>query len=271
MTTSTSPNDPPPQAGEADDPILNAPAAARFFAALDAGIAHLGLSLPPTAPNAFFVYAEQLLQTNRHTNLTRITAPDEVAVKHFVDSVSVLVACPALPPGARVADIGTGAGFPGLPLAIVRPDLSVTLVDALAKRLRFLESVIENLGLGNVTLVHGRAEDVGREAAHRERYDLVVARAVAALPTLLEWCAPLVRVGGRFLALKSGDMDDELAAAANAARLLNVRLVRDLALTLPPVGDDPAAPARRLLLYEKLAPTPAHLPRRPAEIKAKPL
>lgn len=252
-------------------PILDGESAARFLSALETGSAHLNLSLPPGAPDAFLAYAEELLQTNRHTNLTRITAPDEVAVKHFVDSLSVLVACPNLPPGARVADIGTGAGFPGLPLAIVRPDLNVALVDALAKRLRFLEGAAQVLGLNNVSLVHARAEDVGREAAHRERFDLVVARAVAALPTLLEWCAPLVRVGGQFLALKSVNADDELAASANAARVLGVRLVRDLPLSLPLAGDDPVPPARRLLLYEKSGPTPARYPRRPGEIKAKPL
>ncbi len=254
-----------------DAPVLDSEAAAHFRFALETGITHLGVSLPPGAADAFLVFAERLLQTNRHTNLTRITVPDEVAVKHFVDSLSVLVACPDLPPGARVADIGTGAGFPGLPLALARPDLNVVLVDALAKRLRFLESVTQVLGRGDVVLVHARAEDVGRESTHRERFDLVVARAVAVLPTLLEWCAPLVRIGGRFLALKSALVDDELAASTSAASILGVRLVRDLPVTLPPVGGDPLPCARRLLLFEKTRATPPRYPRRTSEIKTKPL
>lgn len=252
-------------------PVLDAQGRAAFTRALEGAAAHLNLALPPGASDAFLVHAERLLHTNRHTNLTRITAPAEVAVKHFADSLSVLVACSDLAPGARMADIGTGAGFPGLPLKIVRPDLFLTLVDALGKRLKFLAGVVDELHLAHVSLVHARAEDAGRDPACRERFDLVVARAVAALPTLLEWCAPLARVGGRFVAMKSGDVDDELAASANAAHLLGLRLMRDVSLTLPPAGDDAAPSGRRLLVWEKQRPTPARFPRRPAEIKAKPL
>jgi 16S rRNA (guanine527-N7)-methyltransferase len=180
-----------------------------------------------------------------------------------------------------VADVGTGAGFPGLPLAIVRPDVHVTLMDALNKRLAFLADATGELDVTNVTLVHARAEDAGRDPAHRDRYDLVVARAVAGLPTLLEWCGPLVRApGGRFVAMKSAGIDDELAASSPAAQALHLRLTRDVPLTLaPPVnanegetGSDDGEPlGRRLLVWEKTRPTPARYPRRAAEIKARPL
>lgn len=254
---------------------------ARLFAeVLRDGAAQVGVPLPEERIDACRRYASLMLATNEHTNLTRIVAPAEVAVKHFVDSLTVLLAVPDLAEGARIADVGTGAGFPGLALKIARPDLRVTLLDSLGKRLTFLGEVVAELGLKDVALVHARAEDAGRAPAHRDAYDLVTARAVAALPTLLEWCGPLVRVGGRFVAMKSAAADEELAAGANAARVLHLRPAgarHNLALTLPAVpavpgggGDEPPA-ARRLLTYEKTAPTPKPYPRRPAEIKAKPL
>ena len=245
----------------------------RFLETLRRGAEQLGLILPPEALPAFLHHAERLLEANQRTNLTRITGPAPVAVKHFLDSLTVLVACPDLADGARVADVGTGAGFPGLPLNVVRPDFRLTLLDSLAKRLTFLEAVVRDLGLSGVSLAHARAEDAGRDPAHRDHYDLVTARAVAALPILLEWCGPLVRPpAGRFVALKSGNVDDELAASRTAANALNLRLVRDLPLTLPAADPDEPEPLhRRLLVWQKLRPTPPRFPRRPADIKARPL
>lgn len=249
---------------------------ARLFAeVLRDGAAQIGVPLSEERIDACRRYTALMLATNEHTNLTRIVAPAEVAVKHFVDSLTVLAAVPDLAEGARIADVGTGAGFPGLALKIARPDLRVTLLDSLGKRLTFLGEVVAELGLKDVALVHARAEDAGRDPAHRDAYGLVTARAVAALPTLLEWCGPLVRVGGRFVAMKSGAADEELAAAADAARALNLRPAgrrHDTAVTLPAVpGSDEEPPARRLLTYEKAGQTPKVYPRRPAEIKAKPL
>jgi len=245
---------------------------ALFRSALEAGIATLGLSLSAAEIEACSRYKDLLLATNEHTNLTRITAPADVAVKHFVDSLTVLSAVPNLAPKATLLDVGTGAGFPGLVLKIVRPELRVTLMDSLAKRLTFLGEVIEALGLEQVTLVHARAEDAGRDPAHRDRYDLVTARAVAALPTLLEWCTPFVRPSsGRFVAMKAANVDVELAAAESASFLLHARLEADLPLELPTVPGDTEVSSRRLLVYRKSRPTPALYPRRPAEIKAKPL
>ena len=235
------------------------------------GAEGLGIPLPPEAEPSFLRYAEMLVAANARTNLTRIVDPAGIAVRHFLDSLTVLLAYPDLSEGARLADIGTGAGVPGLPLKIVRPDLDLTLIDSLGKRLTFLDEVVRELGLAPVTLVHARAEDAGRDPVHRERYDLVTARAVATLPILLEWCAPLVRVGGRFVALKSADMDAERDAARNALPILGVRLVRDLSLALPPETPDGEPQGRRVLVYERTRPTPPRFPRRPAEIKAKPL
>ena len=172
---------------------------------------------------------------------------------------------------STLADVGTGAGFPGLALAIARPDLRVTLIDSLGKRLTFLREVAEDLGLAaRITLVHARAEDTGRDPAHRDRYDLVVARAVAALPILLEWCGPLARVGGRFVAMKAHGVDAERAAGDVAAATLGLSLESDTALILPALLDEEAA-ERRLLVYRKKKPTFARYPRRSVEIKSKPL
>lgn len=242
-----------------------------FLQTLRAGAAALDIPLTDEHRDAFLRYAAHMLRVNAHTNLTRITAPEAMAVRHFLDALTVLRACPDLAEGATLADVGTGAGFPGVPLKIVRPDLRLTLIDSLGKRLAFLADLADALGLTDVTRVHARAEESGRDPARRDRYDLVTARAVAALPTLLEWCLPLVRVGGRFVAMKSDQVDDELAAAAGALRVLNARLVADHALVLPATGEDAEPLRRRLLVFEKTRPTPPRYPRRPAEIKQKPL
>ncbi len=242
-----------------------------FITVLRDGAARLGITLPEAAAASFMRHARRMLEFNAHTNLTRITDPAEVAVKHFLDSLTLLLACPDIPARARVADIGTGAGFPGLPLKVLRPDLRIVLADSLNKRLAFLAEVARELDLADISLVHARAEDMGRDPAHRDGFDLVTARAVAALPTLLEWCAPLVRVGGRFVAMKTAGAEEERTAAEKAMRALNVCLAQDLSLSLPPTGEDAAPSVRRLLVFEKHAPTPPRYPRRPAEIKAKPL
>ncbi|MBC8142826.1 MAG: 16S rRNA (guanine(527)-N(7))-methyltransferase RsmG [Armatimonadetes bacterium] len=244
---------------------------AAFVETLTSATVAVGVPLTPEQTAQCVTYARLLLETNAHTNLTRITESREMAVKHFADSLTVLA---AFPPGmgASVCDVGTGAGFPGVVLKIARPDLQLTLLDSLKKRLTFLDSVCAALHLQDVATVHANAVDAGRDPALRDRFDVVTARAVAALPVLLEWCAPLVKSGKRFVAQKSGNVDDELAASVDAAYALNVRLVDDRALTLPaiPGSDEPPA-TRRVLLYEKVAATPKGFPRLAAEIKRKPL
>jgi 16S rRNA (guanine527-N7)-methyltransferase len=196
-------------------------------------------------------FAARMLTVNETMNLTRIVAPEAVAIKHFADSLAVLPVAGRLPVGASVIDVGTGAGFPGVPMKIVRPDLKLTLLDSLAKRLRFLDAACAELGFTDVKTVHARAEDAAKNPLYRGKFDLVTARAVAALPTLLEWCAPFVAPGGRFVALKSGNVDEERDAATPVAARLGLTLVTDHALTLPQLPADEEPPRRRLLVYKK--------------------
>jgi len=164
----------------------------------------------------FVAYHRLLTEWNQKVNLTAITEPKDVLQKHFADSLAAL---PYLPQGAKIVDIGTGAGFPGVPLLIVRPDLRVTLCDSLQKRVKFLELLCRELGL-QAELVHARAEDLGQNPKHREKYDCALTRAVASLPVLLELTLPLVKVGGKSICYK-GEVSKELQAARNALRILH--------------------------------------------------
>ena len=189
---------------------------------------------------------------------------EDVVLLHFADS---LMGADLIPAGASVIDVGCGAGFPSLPLAIVRPDLTVTASDATAKRTAFVGMVAERLGLCGLRTLTGRAEELSR-TAHRDAYDVATARAVAALPTLLELCAPFVRKGGLFLALKGRSAMQELEAARHAMGELKckVRFTEEY-----DIGEGEAAQARGILLLEKLAPTPATYPRAYARMKSRPL
>ena len=207
-------------------------------------------------------FVDMLLERNQVMNLTAITEPDQVARLHLLDSLSLLPVEAFA--GKAVIDVGTGAGFPGIPLAIVQQDADFTLLDSLGKRIRFLDEVREALGLGNVTCVHGRAEEFAAE--HRESFDLAVSRAVAALPVLCELCLPLVRPGGKFLAMKSVESDGELSAAKHAIETLGgaVSGVWDYEI--------PGTEVRhRLILVEKVKKTPEKYPRMFAKIKKNPL
>ena len=211
-------------------------------------------------------YAQLLVEWNEKMNLTAITAPDEMLVKHFVDS---LTAAPYLPQGAfSLIDVGTGAGFPGVPLGILRPDCALTLLDSLNKRLVFLEALCGAVGV-NATRVHARAEEGGQKKELRERFDVATARAVAALPVLCEYCLPFVKVGGVFLALKGPDADNEVAAAENALKKLGGRVREVVALTLPDGAG--GVLERRLVVVEKVSPTPANFPRPSAKMAKQPL
>ena len=202
-----------------------------------------------------------LRRANERVNLTAISDAAGMAVKHVADSLLAL-SVGHWPVGARVADVGTGGGLPGVVLAAVRPDLRIVLIDAVAKKLAALEGILLELELG-VETVHGRAEDVGRSPAHRERYDVVTARAVARLPVLLELCLPLLRVGGWFVALKGPEARPEIDEARAALAVLGGTLAEVREVNLP--FD---AGARTLIAIEKSGPTPAAYPRR-AGIPAK--
>ena len=207
-------------------------------------------------------FSRLLLEKNQVMNLTAITEPREVATLHLLDSLA-LAAHEELA-GKKIIDVGTGAGFPGMPLAIVRPDAAVTLLDSLGKRVKFLEECRDALGLRNVTCVHARAEELA--AGRRESFDIAVSRAVAALPVLCELCLPLVRAGGQFLAMKSSHTGEEIASAEKAIALLGGRIgaVRDY--TIP--GSDVV---HRVVVIDKVSPTPKKYPRRFAQIKKQPL
>lgn len=210
----------------------------RFLFALHEAATALELPLTEAQAAQCAHFAALVVETNRSLNLTRITEPEAMAVKHFADSLTLLKAVPELKSGASLCDVGTGAGFPGVPLKIVRPDLSLTLVDSLRKRLTFLEGALTTLGIPEVRLIHTRAE-----ALQNARFDLVTARAVAALPKLLGWCGPLVKPGGQFVALKGAEVEDD----EGMARKLGLRRERHLPLTLP----DPEGSQRNVLVYRR--------------------
>ena len=212
----------------------------------------------------FLLYRQELLDWNTRFNLTAITDPEEVLTRHFLDSLSLLLVYDK--PQTHLLDIGAGAGFPGLPLKIVRPDWRVTLLEATGKKVTFLQHIIETLGLQNVVAVHGRAEELGHKAAYRASFDVVTARAVASLPVLLEYAAPFCRVGAKIILFKKGDLTEELAQAKGAARQVGAVLKGDVAVTLPGLDD-----GRRLLVWEQVKKCPAQFPRTGANIAKKPL
>lgn len=207
-------------------------------------------------------FSRLLLEKNQVMNLTAITEPREVATLHLLDSLA-LAAHEELA-GKKIIDVGTGAGFPGMPLAIALPGVDMTLLDSLNKRIDFLQEVCNALSLQDITCVHARAEEFA--AAHRESYDFAVSRAVAALPVLCELCLPLVKVGGAFLAMKSSHSQEETDQAAKAISLLGGKLERVTDYSIPT-----ADITHRLLTIRKVSPTPKKYPRRFAQIKKQPL
>ena len=210
------------------------------------------------ALDRFEIYHRLLSEWNERMNLTAITDPVAVAEKHFADSLAAL---PYLKPGMKVVDVGTGAGFPGVPLLIMEPGLELTLADSLQNRLTFLDALLKELGL-KAALVHGRAEDLGQNKLYREQFDAALSRAVANLPVLLELTTPFVRVGGTAIAYK-GDADQELESAKTAAFLLHVKL-RSVDL-------DSNLGKRCLIFADKIAPTPKQYPRKAGTPNKKPL
>lgn len=193
------------------------------FEHLICGAKGFGVEICDRQLEQFALYYEMLVEKNRVMNLTAITEPDEVIEKHFLDSIALTQT--VKPDGAlSVMDMGTGAGFPGIPLKIVFPELHVTLSDSLNKRVQFLREVIDALGLKRVEAVHGRAEELAHKREYREMYDLCVSRAVANLSTLSEYCLPFVKVGGLFVSYKSGECDEEVRMAEPAIRMLGGRL-----------------------------------------------
>lgn len=215
----------------------------------------------------FKIYFKELVETNKVVNLTRITEESEVYLKHFFDSVTPLFTFgEVFKDGLTLCDVGAGAGFPSIPLKILMPGLKVTIVDSLAKRLKFLESLVQKLNLKNVELVHGRAEDVGQNPQYRESFDLVTARAVANMTVLSEYCLPLVKKNGYFIALKGPKASGELEDSQKALNVLGGKLIKDIEFTLPDSDEE-----RTLVLVEKIKTTPKKYPRQAGTPRRKPL
>lgn len=223
--------------------------------------AQFGLELSDRQIDQFERYYELLVEWNSFMNLTAITEKDDVIVKHFADSL-LLYKYKNLHDNIRLIDVGTGAGFPGIPLKIAFPEINVTLMDSLNKRLNFLNEVIKELELDNVDTVHARAEDGGRNPIYREQYDLVVSRAVANLSTLSEWCLPFVRVGGYFIPYKSNALSDEMNNGKKTIRILGGQVENIFNTTIPDTDNQ-----RSFVFVKKISKTDKKYPRKPGASK----
>ncbi len=226
---------------------------------------HNGIDLTQEQLEQFEIYYELLVDWNQRVNLTAITDREQVFYKHFFDSLS-LSFCVSLENEVKLADIGSGAGFPGVPLAIAFPNIKVTIVDSLQKRITFLEHLIERLNLKHVQCIHGRAEEIGRNENYREQFNLVTARAVARLQVLNEYCLPFVKVGGLFAAMKAVDVKKEIVEASRSLQLLGGKMERTYQFQLP------FEQARReIVVVKKIKPTPKKYPRKPGMPAKQPL
>jgi 16S rRNA (guanine527-N7)-methyltransferase len=229
------------------------------------GAAQMGLPLLASQVTAFDAFTEQLIAWNERFNLTAVTDPEQVEIRHYLDSLALLPALAALEGVStaallgrplRAVDVGAGAGLPGLALRIVWPKLRLCAMEATGKKVRFMEHIVAQLGIGDVQLVHGRAEELALREPHRATYDLVLARAVAALPTLVEYLLPLAKRGGRVIAYKGSAAHEEALAAEYAIRILGGRLTRLIPVEVPGLAE-----TRVLVVIDKVAQTPDGYPR----------
>ena len=223
---------------------------------LDEKVGQLPISLSEKQKEQFVMFYEILIEWNKVMNLTAITKYEEVIEKHFVDSLS-LVKVIDINDIEMIIDIGTGAGFPGVPLKIAFPQLKITLLDSLNKRIKFLNMVIEKLELDNIEAIHGRAEDYARQKVYREKYDICVSRAVANLATLSEYCLPFVRLGGLFIPYKSGEIEQEMMNSEKAISILGGNIEKTIKFQLP--GTDIG---RSFVKIKKIKDTPKKYPRK---------
>ncbi len=225
----------------------------------------LGFELNEKQVTQFLSYESLLVEWNKHMNLTGITDSEGIYDKHFADSLTCLLSN-KVKDGDKIIDVGTGAGFPGMPLKIYNPSLKITLLDSLNKRINFLKAVAEENSLSDIDFIHGRAEDFGQDLEFREQYDIVVSRAVAELPILLEFCTPFLKVGGYFIAQKGKKCDEEIRLAENALRTLNLEIDEVIS-----VETSSETKNHTLIVIKKIAPTDKKYPRRAGKPVKKPL
>lgn len=225
--------------------------------------AKFGVKLDEKALERFEIYAKLLVEWNEKINLTAITDPEGIVMKHFVDSLSVFSAV-EIPEGAKSIDVGTGAGFPGVPMLIARPDLKITLLDSTNKKLNVIRDILEKIGL-DCEVLHMRAEEAGQNKQYREKYDFATARAVSNLRELIEYCLPFVKKGGTFISMKSAKADEEIAEGKGAIKLLGGKIKEKKTFELADAGE------RTIILIEKISPTPGKYPRPSAKIAKNPL
>jgi 16S rRNA (guanine527-N7)-methyltransferase len=236
---------------------------------LTQGLSELGLELSSAQAKQFKLYYQELLEWNTRINLTSITDYEEVQIKHFFDSVTVTLALTKADmdkPNLGIIDIGTGAGFPGLPLKIVLDKSRLVLLDSIGKKAAFLRHISQKLKLTNVEVVTGRAEEVARLPLYRQQFDLVVSRAVALLPTIVELALPFCRIGGKFIAQKKGEISPEIDKAEKAINVLGGKLSQVKRIELREFTDE-----RYLVVIDKINPTPEEYPRRPGMPKRRPI
>lgn len=222
-----------------------------------------GVELDEKALERFDIYGRLLVEWNEKINLTAITEPDEVVIKHFVDSLTVFSAID-IPEGARVIDVGTGAGFPGVAMLIARPDLDITLMDSTNKKLNVIRDILENIGL-EANVVHKRAEEAGQSKDFRETYDFATARAVSNLRDLSEFCLPFVKVGGTFISMKSARAEEEIEEGKKAISVLGGTIREKKTFNLESAGE------RTVILIEKSSSTPGKYPRPSAKMAKNPI
>ena len=214
----------------------------------------IGLDIDQEKINKFYKYMNLLLEWNEKMNLTAITDYEEIIIKHFVDSLTIEN---EIKENSEVVDVGTGAGFPGIPLKIFRDDIKITLVDSLNKRLIFLDKVIKELGLKNVEIIHMRAEDIGKNKKYREKFDVVTSRAVANLATLSEYMIPLVKKNGVAICMKGSNIEEEVEDAKKAIKILGGKILKIKEFKLPEISD-----GRSIIVLKKIESTPMKFPRK---------
>ena len=211
------------------------------------------------------LYMEGILEANEYVNLTAITDPEEFEVKHIIDSLAC-VDFPEYQSAKKIIDVGTGAGFPGIPLAVNSPDKEFVLMDSLQKRLKIIDDLTGKIGIANVKTVHARAEELAKDKAHREAYDLSVSRAVANLATLSEYCLPFIKVGGYLLAYKGPEADEEVVAAKKAIEILGGKVKE-----IRPVEMEKYGINHKIVIIEKIKETPAKYPRKAGTPQKEPI